>query len=285
MVQLMIRPAKLRALAPRLVRLSIFLAAVAVVLMIVLGRAVRAQAEGSLIELGAGLARLEEGTGASGNGSARVLELNGARLHFEVATRAEPVERVLDEVEAGCAPERDADRLRGGDGSRGFVACLSRRGPADTRVVGEVPLSARAGYRYVYAQPGLERTRVVTLWTDSAVDLPGLFPETGDAPGADAPGVPRPPASRRILSAREEGAPQQMTLYLTDERDPADLEAWYRARLPDLGWRPLDGKRARQDGPQDGPRTLVVDRSGTLAALVFANEETGGSSVSILTSL
>ncbi len=71
-----------------------------------------------------------------------------------------------------------------------------------------------------------------------------------------------------------------MTLYVTKDKNPAELEAWYRARLPDHGWRPLEG--GRRNG---GPRVLVADRKGTLAALVFDEDESGSASVAILTSL
>ena len=267
--------ARLRALAPRVARLSIFLVVVAVGLHFVLGRVVRAQVESTLLHLGAGILKLEAATGArdpSGRGP-RVLELNGARLQVSAEGSDESVEEVLDRAEAACAPGDEGRPVRGADGGRGFVACF-----VPPPVVGE-GAAAAPSYRYVYAEPGGERTVVVSVIAEGDVELARLFPPDGEAPGADAPGLPRPPGSRRVLSAREHGAPQQMTLYMAEE-EPAALEAWYRAELPALGWRPLETGREQQ-----GPRVLVVDRAGTLAALVFDREQTGGSSVAILTSL
>jgi hypothetical protein len=237
---------------------------------------VKRRVDQSMLELGSGLATLER---AAPHKGPRIVELNGARLHFASAAVDESVEAVIDGAEQACGPQKDK-ALKGGDGSRGFVACFIPVAGAAGPQVGEVRQVTPPTYRYVYAQPGTEKTVVITVEADSNVELKKLFPEEGDAPGVDAPGVPRPPDSRRTLSAREEGSPQQMTLYVTDDKNPADLEAWYRARLPDHGWRPLEG--GRRNG---GPRVLVADRNGTLAALVFDEDESGRASVAILTSL
>ena len=45
-------------------------------------------------------------------------------------------------------------------------------------------------------------TAVVALWTEGAVNVKQMFPEQGDAPGNDAPGV-----LRRVRSA--EGTPME----------------------------------------------------------------------------
>jgi len=266
---------RLRSRAARVARLTAFLVVVAIGLQMLLGKVVRAQVDGALLDLGAGLAQL---AGAADPGQPRVLEINGSSLHFDTATHAESVTEVLDQAEAGCSaePAREGQLLRGGDGWRGFVACFARLGA----VIGEAARPA-SGYRYVYAQPGSERTLVLRFWTDQALDLDRLFPASGDAPGSDAPGIPRPPRARRVLSARETSAPQQLTLYTTESAGPDELDAWYRERLAGLGWRPLEttGRTA------PATRTLVVGRAGAIAALVFAHEESGGGSVAILTSL
>jgi hypothetical protein len=296
MVPLMAR--RLRALAPGLARIAVFLVIVAIGLEILLGKVVRAQVDGALLDLGAGLVQLadpaEEAEDRSGP---RLLELNGSQLRFETGTRAEAVGAVLDDAETGCADgaDRDADGdgvrgesppvrperlLRGSDGERGFVACISRpRAP----IAGErSPRGTGAAYRYVYAQSGDQATQVVRFWTEGALDLERLFPDRGDAPGSDAPGLPRPPGARRILSAREVGAAQQLTLYRSRGGEPGELDTWYRARLAGLGWSPLEpvGKQAAT-----GDHVLVVGRAGSIAALVFTADEAGGSSVAILTSL
>ena len=267
---------RLRALAPRLARLSIFLFAVIVGLQLALAWMVRNKVEDGFLELGAGLAELDRQSPRKGP---RIVELNGAELRFASSTVEDSVEAVIDRAQKDCGAQQDK-ALKGGDGSRGFVACFVPVPPPLGPVVGEVRQVAPPTYRYVYAQPGAERTVVISVEAEGEVQLKDLFPPEGDAPGSDAPGVPRPPDARRVMSAREQGSPQQMTLYVTRDSDPAELEAWYRARLPDHGWRPLEG--GRRNG---GPRVLVADRRGTLAALVFDKDESGGASVAILTSL
>jgi hypothetical protein len=269
-------PGRLRALAPRLARLSIFLVVVVVGLQFALAWLVGNKVEQSFLDLGSGLAQLDAQSPRKGP---RIVELNGARLHFASTSVDDSVEDVIDRAKEGCGPHKDK-ALKGGDGTRGFVACFIPQAEPLGPVVGEVRQDVPPTYRYVYAQPGSEKTVVITVEADGKVELKKLFPEEGDAPGADAPGVPRPPDARRTLTAREEGSPQQMTLYVTKDKNPAELEAWYRARLPDHGWRPLEG--GRRNG---GPRVLVADRKGTLAALVFDEDESGSASVAILTSL
>ena len=263
-------PLRAVELGRRLGRLGLFLTVVCVGLELLLARAVRADVDHALLDLGAGLAQLAGPGEPARPGQPRVLELNGNRLHFDTGTRADAVGEVLDQAEASCA-DPGARRMRGEDGRRGFVACLARVA---------APEGAPA-YRYVYAQPGAERTQVVRFWTDGPLDLEALLPEAGDAPGSDAPDVPRPPGARRILSARELGEPQQITLYETGGAAPRDLAAWYRERLAAIGWRPLEPAAGAGGG------VLVVGRGGSLAALVFSVGEAGdgGGTVAILTSL
>ncbi len=267
---------RLRVLAPRMARLALFLAVVIIGVQLALAWVVKKRVDESFLELGSGLVQLDRAVPHQGP---RIVELNGARLHFATSSSDEKVEAVIARAQDACGPEKDK-ALKGSDGSRGFVACFVPAPGAAGPEVGEVREVVPPTYRYVYAQPGSEKTVVITVEADGQVELKKLFPEEGDAPGSDAPGVPRPPDARRTLTAREEGSPQQMTLYVTKDKNPAELEAWYRARLPDHGWRPLEG--GRRTG---GPRVLVAGRKGTLAALVFDKDESGGASVAILTSL
>jgi hypothetical protein len=82
------------------------------------------------------------------------------------------------------------------------------------------------------------------------------------------------------LSARETHEAQQVTLYSVARAAPAEIEAWYRTRLPTLGWRPVEGA-----GRLEWPRVLMVERAGDLAALVFDQQGAEMTSVAILTSL
>jgi hypothetical protein len=265
--------ARTRQLLPRLGRLGVFLLAVSVGLQWLGGRVAGAEVDRALLDLGSGLARL-----ATPGDGPRVLELNGMRLSFATEAIEESVDAILDEAVAACdgasEPGLAGRFLRGEERGRGFVACTARL------AAGEAGELGATGYRYVYAQPGDERTQVVRFWTDRPLDLEALFPASGDAPGRDAAGLPRPPGARRILSAREVGAPQEMTLYADPPGATDELVAWYRERLPGLGWQAL-----ASPPPEPGERVLVVGRAGSLAALVFADEPGAGRSVAILTSL
>jgi hypothetical protein len=63
-----------------------------------------------------------------------------------------------------------------------------------------------------------------------------MFPKAGDAPGVDFPDLPRPPGSRRILSAWEEGQAPAVNIYESSTLKPDQLDKFYRAELPKLGW-------------------------------------------------
>ena len=273
-------PVTAARLAPRVARLSVFAAAVATGALLVGGERDPAPVRSPLRDLGAGLAELAAASVAPA-GAPRVLELNGARLHFATATRPERLAAVLGEAEAGC--DEAGERLREDDGGRGFVACAARltveeRAAIDEPGAPEIALG-QPGFRYVYAQAG-ERTLVVRFWTDRPLDLDRMFPVTGDAPGGDVAGMPRPPGARRFLSARELGAPQALTIYVDSSAEPAALERWYRAQLGAQGWAPLARQSAA--GPS-GDRVLVARRAGALTALVFAGDR--DRSVAILSSL
>ena len=272
-------PGRLARLAPPVARLSLFALVVAAGLQLLAGKLGRDQVDGALLDLGAGLVQLA----GPGDGQARALELNGSRLYFETTTRAAEVTAVLDDAEVGCSG-RASGFQRAGDGGRGYVACLGQLTSDELAATGELAVRGAPGYRYVYAQRGAERTRVVRFWTDRPVDLERLFPARGDAPGRDAVGVPRPPGARRILSAREVGAPQEITLYVDPRGESDELERWYRGELAGLGWQPVVAPPGPPP-PASADRVLMARRAGDLAALVFAGDGAGGRSVAILTSL
>lgn len=265
------RAVRLLGLAPRVARLALIVTLACAGLQIGLGRVVSGKVDDALVELGAGLARM-----SGGSGGPRLLELNGALLHLETAARAEPVAAVLDRAETRCAGGAGPAGLwRGDDGWRGFVACFARLGAAETGTVGEVPATSAPAYRYVYAQAGGAETQVVTLWAEDPLDLPALFPPAGDAPGRDAPGVPRPPGARRLLSARETGHGQEIVIYVDSARGAGELAGWYRGALAGLGWRVLAA--AAPD------RVLVALRRDAMIALVFSVDEAGAGTVAVMT--
>lgn len=258
-------------LLPRAARLAAFVAVVAGGVLFAAGRRAPAPVRSPLEELGAGLAELAAAS-ALPAGAPRVLEVNGARLHLATSTRPEPIAAVLGEAESGCAGEA-GPRLREEDDRRGFVACAAHL-TAEERAAIDAPGGPEIaigppGFRYVYAQAG-ERTLVVRVFTDRPLDLDLMFPATGDAPGADVPGVPRPPGARRFLSTHELGAPQAMTVYVDAAGQPSELARWYRSRLPEQGWElspvPLG------DAIPAGDHVLVARRAGEVAALVLSSD-------------
>jgi hypothetical protein len=225
--------------------------------------------------------------GGSSRPGPRTLEVNGARLHVDVAANTRSIAAVLDEAEAACRADEvgrdgEARPVRDERADQGIVACQAWLSEAEVAAAdgGDAPRARARGLRTVFVQRGPEGGVIVKLWAVGALDASALFPTHGDAPGVDAPGVPRPPSTRRVLSVRELGQRQQLTLYAARDGAAADLGAWYRARLPELGWRPLSTVAT-------APTTdvLVVDRAGSLATLVIAAEEAGQDTIAILTSL
>jgi hypothetical protein len=273
-------PVTRAGIAPRVARLTVFLAAVAAGAFIAAAGRDLAPVRSPLADLGAGLAELAA-VSTRPAGAPRVLELNGARLHLATATRPEPLAAVLGDAESACVGE-EGGRVREDDGGRGFVACAALLTAEELAAI-EAPGGAeialgQPGFRYVFAQAG-ERTLVVRLWSDRPLDLERMFPATGDSPGADVAGMPRPPGARRFLSARELGAPQALTVYVDAGAEPAELERWYRTQLGEQGWDPLD----RDGAASSGDQVLIARRADELAALVFAGDS--DRSVAILSSL
>lgn len=63
-----------------------------------------------------------------------------------------------------------------------------------------------------------------------ALDLDAMFPQVGDVPGDDLPGVPRPPNARRTFAATVLESGQAVRIY---EGKPADMSAL----LTSAGWK------------------------------------------------
>jgi hypothetical protein len=77
---------------------------------------------------------------------------------------------------------------------------------------------------------------VRTVWADGAFNLKTMFPATGDAAGFDSPVVPRPPGSRRILSATSAQVPFGVHIYDSPESNQV-LREFYDEQMAGLGWR------------------------------------------------
>jgi hypothetical protein len=247
-------------------RRLLYLACGGASLAVVSGYGLYAQARESALGFGAELAQIGElGAGAE------ALLINGQRFQHLVDVRDGQPAQLLDQVQAECARERGgfgealaqlaeaaarsgaapASSLRQGVlrselGGRGMIVCFAGAGggglAAFAEQLAELLRSGRLGalgrVRYVYAEliaPG--RSRVSALWTDESLDPGAMFPSTGDVPGSDSPWIPRPPASRRTLSATAEGTPFTLLGYAS-QLPPPELQRFYAQRLAELGFQP-----------------------------------------------
>jgi hypothetical protein len=131
-------------------------------------------------------------------------------------------------------------------GERGYVFCVApdhALSPLElmSRLTdaGESGDFSRVGnMRYIAVQQTGGRSRVVAAWHDGTFEIAKMFPETGDAPGDDFGGVPRPAGGRRILSATVEGAPAGVNSYEV-KGAPAGVLASLNAKLVAAGWKPV----------------------------------------------
>jgi len=242
----------------------------AVVLFIVFGPRVRAQLDHTFLGMGEDLLHQPRDDDASGT---RTLQLNGQAFDITTGTSTEPLGAVLDRFEMRCQQNdglREEDvaeflakqeeqlgidlegvepTIRDETERSGYVACVDvgtedldpsswrDRLEAFSRALDVDKLGT---FRYVYAERGDSSTFYVAIESKGRFEIFELFPERGDAPGADPEGVPRPGGARRILHAFEEGQPYGMTVYEVPGGDPDALEAHYREVMPERGWRLLE---------------------------------------------
>jgi hypothetical protein len=253
--------------------------------------------------------------GAERQEAPRTLHLNGQAIRVSVGIAPEPLDAVLDFYEGRCrarsgslqdevrafqerspeGPEIAASWLdtvlrEDGDG-RGFVACIDTGSPTETtesiaakanRMRHHMDLSEIGDLRFVYAAEEEGDTVFVIMWTDGPFRVREMFPNEGDSPGRDVDDVPRPPDSRRLLSAWEDSQPQSMTLYAGEGSDAASLEVTYRASMPSAGWNLLEVPDAAPR-PEDAPPTLVYERGERMVILTFIDLHQGGAQTSIMT--
>jgi hypothetical protein len=89
----------------------------------------------------------------------------------------------------------------------------------------DVTVFGRLRYGYVEKLHS-GKTHVLTMWTDSGLDISAMFPKEGDAAGTDSLVLPRPPHSRRALSANAEELPYAVRMY--DSTDsPGAVRGFY----------------------------------------------------------
>ncbi|HKO48574.1 MAG TPA: hypothetical protein VJV79_12670 [Polyangiaceae bacterium] len=270
-------------------------------------RAAHARIGETLLSIGAGLMKLEDGNGSK---EPRSLFLNGVTVHLRTATTEQDVGAVLGRFQAICrdqtgvqAPEAVLDKLRAGtsmptrnsallDGvirvespTEGAVACidtgtklsiaeLTTRLQEFTRT-GD--LDAIGDLRYALARRVGDKTVVLTMWTEGQTPLLRMFPPTGDAPGRDPHDVPRAPNMRRLLSTWENGEPYSMTVYTAEAESPATLAGFYGDRLRGAGWA-VDAKPL---GASPEASSIVARRGAQTVMVRIGRDSHGSAAVSV----
>jgi hypothetical protein len=230
-----------------------------------------------------------------------------------------PVEEVLERVEQHCAGEppggssepgswlatldgpatfgADPERWRVArhaepDGSVGQLACFARSSAQGTSRLDAVlqflqtsDLSRLGDARYVIAQHDAPsaQTHVLGIWTKGSFDVPAMFPVGEDVPGGDSDVAPRPPASRRVLSARVQSRPYALRLYTTPS-DPEQVAQYYEREMLARGFSSPAGPEPEtlMRLPRQASRAFLRDG---LALLLGAERGDSGSTLVSLVEL
>lgn len=303
---------------PRILRVMAVIAIAGAIAGYAVVRRARADVQEVMLGIGAQMMHFNDSVN---HDAPRPLYINGQQLMLATASTNKPVDDVLDYYEARCrsrdgdfnadidraartqhqhiTPDTDAaldTTLRDDRAGKGFVACLDTghdhlsveemldriRNFTRTGDIAEV-----GNLRYAYVDATGQRTHIVTFWTERHLNVRNMFPATGDAPGRDIIDVPRPPASRRMLSAWEDGYPQSIALYTDSSSNEAGLRRFYQQSLPHLGWTILDPTRARslRNHPDaDAAHVLAAERGDQGIFLVLGQDDHGrGTAVAFTT--
>jgi hypothetical protein len=263
------------ALLPFL-RLGAFAVLVSVSVAALALRAARADVDEALWAMGTGTLAFP---GAPSE-EVRRLHLNGVRFSFRTRTVDASLDDVLDHYETTCGAAIATQTAR--NGAAGYVACLDL-GSAPLglgEIVSRFVRFAETGDllevgapRYVLARRAADgapsKVLLLTVWADAQFNLYRMLPRPGaDAVGVDLDGVPRPPGSRRVLSAWEERRPSGVFVYRVPLMSAQELESFYRAELLGAGWRVIErnpGESVRVDdihtlSARKGSRVVTVIR-------------------------
>lgn len=255
-------------------RLSVYLTCAFSALGALSGLSLYARAGEAALALGSELARLSELDGSRPGGRAvETLLLNGQRFHHAVLLAEAAPGELLDRLQADCVRQpgplasalaevaqamaetgagEPAAGLRQGvlrheDGERGMLICFPGRSggglPALVQQLAELArtgsLAALGPVRYVHVErTAPAHSRVTALWSDAGLDAGAMFPSAGDAPGQDSQLIPRPPESRRLLSAAAEGT-QLLLLHYASHTPRPSLRRFYSEELRARGFHQL----------------------------------------------
>lgn len=307
-------------------RLSLYLACAFTVLGALSASALYARAGDAALALGAELSRLSELSGAAEQGRPlETVLLNGQRFHHAVLLSEGSPHELLDRLQSDCqqqpgpfatalaelaeaaaaAGAEPGSALRQGvlrheEDGRGTLLCFPGEGfPGEGGAgLGELEqrllqvartgsLAALGPVRYVYVQrTGAEHSRVTALWSEQGLDPAVSFPSSGDAPGSDSLLVPRPPDSRRLLSAAAEGVPLLLLHYASHAPRPL-LERFYAEQLRARGFELLAAEGdavvyQRADGRQ---LFLTFSEQRAVAQVTWIESESGFSELELAPAL
>lgn len=293
-------------------RLICFTVAVCVSLFALAFRSVRAHATEVLWGVGD---RLMAYPGAPHEGL-RHLDLNGARISFRTQTVDAALGDVLDYYESTCDvrdasltdqlnrllvqyPNRPANSgelraistVANRDDDSGYVACLDLGfEPRDLdaladsfmRFIATGNLGEVGELRHVFASRvshgSPERTFLLTMWAESELNLYRMLPIEGfDAAGRDLAGVPRPPASQRVLSVSESEEPSGAVVYRVPRASMHALMSFYRRELQRRGWGIIESN-ASQSMKVDEVRLLSAEK-GERQITVLSSASRGSESL------
>jgi hypothetical protein len=239
------------------------------------------------------------------------LLLDGARFHHARSVLPDPPSAVLDRLEHACDARPGAftsalaglarragarlDRygvsaaarrgmLRYERGGHGVLVCFTAASPGEPPSLGAAlrdfatsrDLTRFGHVRYAYVEGRADGgTLVTSIWSNDALALSSLFPNTGDSAGSDPHVLPRPPGFRRTLSAGAEQLPLGVWLYRGAE-EPSAVLAFYEPWLAKHGFRrvatdaPLGASAYRRTDGLQAFVSVVADDGETSVSLVEA---------------
>ncbi len=282
----MLLSARARARAKSLVRLTAYLLVVGIGLVAVGLRAARAEAGKAGLALGRQLLPLLEL-----ESERSTIHINGQSLFVSSVVVDGTPSAILDRFEhecSGTSGRADAEQWPKAAGARtnapgsrpfvprlevfrreagereGVVFCFAHgeRAFADAalRYRETRDLGAFGSLRYVYAtRTDDQRVRVVATWTEGSFRLDAQTP-SGEAEGSDPQAAPRPPGSRRLLSATLGKAPYGMYSFSSSDA-PEAVIGFYDRVLGHAEWVAITPPPdvTGTTGPRGAARSYVKD--------------------------
>ncbi|RYZ05490.1 MAG: hypothetical protein EOO73_19765 [Myxococcales bacterium] len=132
------------------------------------------------------------------------------------------------------------------EGDSGQVTCIARKdaggglqGVLDRSLAfmntGDLAELGDARYFVARKDPKSGHTHVLAMWTEGSFNILKMFTGEGDSPGSDSREVPRPPASRRVLTAEVDGHPYALRMYDTNQSH-AQVLSFYERELASKGY-------------------------------------------------